>query len=94
MQPLDPNELRMDQNQQLKLAARENQQNRRLSPVPVLDGNADRDGKVGNKLIDLNAKPQRMHGQTSTNQVSVFPKFCPFLLLSFLLLTLYVKQCN
>ncbi|XWS54994.1 hypothetical protein CRYUN_Cryun10bG0136900 [Craigia yunnanensis] len=50
----------------------------RKDPVQVLDGNADGDGKVGNKLIDLNAKPQRVHGQTSTNQVTVFPKFCPF----------------
>ncbi|XP_022747708.1 B-box zinc finger protein 19-like [Durio zibethinus] len=68
LRPLHPNEVRKDQNQQPKLVARENQKNHRLSPVPVLDGNADGDGKVGNKLIDLNAKPRRMHGQASTNQ--------------------------
>ncbi|XVF01000.1 hypothetical protein REPUB_Repub04eG0050300 [Reevesia pubescens] len=64
LQPLDQNEVRKDQNPQPKLAARDNLQNHRVSPVTVLDG----DGKVGNKLIDLNAKPQRVHGQASTNQ--------------------------
>ncbi|XVE93731.1 hypothetical protein REPUB_Repub01dG0219300 [Reevesia pubescens] len=68
LQPLDPNEVRKNQNQQPKVAARENQKNHRVSLVPVLDGNADGDGKVGNNLIDLNAKPQRMHGPASTNQ--------------------------
>ncbi|XVE48962.1 hypothetical protein DITRI_Ditri01bG0043900 [Diplodiscus trichospermus] len=79
LQPVYPNEVRKDQNQQPKLVARENQQNHRASPVPVLGGNVhDGDGKVGNKLIDLNAKPQRMHGQTSTNQVLVVPKSFSF----------------
>ncbi|XVE67057.1 hypothetical protein DITRI_Ditri08aG0129700 [Diplodiscus trichospermus] len=68
LQPLVPNEVRKDQYQRPKLAARENQQNHTLSPVPVLDGNTDGDGNVANKLIDLNAKPQWMHGQASTNQ--------------------------
>ncbi|GMJ09745.1 B-box domain protein 19 [Hibiscus trionum] len=64
LQPVDPNDVKKDQNQQPKLAAKENQQNHRLS----LDVNADGNGKAGDKLIDLNAKPQRMPGQTSTNQ--------------------------
>ncbi|XP_021285670.1 B-box zinc finger protein 18 isoform X3 [Herrania umbratica] len=72
LQTLDRNEVRKDKNQQQpKLAARENQQNHRGSPVPVLDGSSDGDGK-GNKLIDLNAKPQRAHGQASTNQAWIF----------------------
>ncbi|GMI88129.1 B-box domain protein 19 [Hibiscus trionum] len=68
LQPLNPNDARKDQNQQPKVAARENAQNHRFSRVPLLDGNAEGDGKVGNELFDLNAKPQRMHGQASTNQ--------------------------
>jgi hypothetical protein len=65
-QPLDPNEVRRDQIQPCN--TRENQQNHRISPVPVLDNNIDSDGKMDNKLIDLNARPQRIHGQSSTNQ--------------------------
>lgn len=62
-----------DQTQQLKITSRENQQNHRVSAVPVLDGNADGDGKVDNKLIDLNARPQR--GQGSSNQVFTCAEF-------------------
>nr|UTI93932.1 BBX transcription factor [Toona sinensis] len=66
LQSIDPSKVMKDQTQQLKFTARENQQNHRVSPVQMLDGNADGDGKVDNKLIDLNARPQR--GQGSTNQ--------------------------
>ncbi|XP_039058673.1 B-box zinc finger protein 19-like isoform X2 [Hibiscus syriacus] len=68
LQPVNPNDVRNDQNQQPKVAERENPQNHRFFPVPLLYGNAGGDGKVGNELFDLNAKPQRMHGQASTNQ--------------------------
>lgn len=71
-QPLDQNETRRDQNQPLKLTARENQQNHRASPVPMVENNTDSYGKMDNKLIDLNARPQRIHGQNSNNQVSMF----------------------
>nr|ABK93896.1 unknown [Populus trichocarpa] len=67
-QPLDHNETRRDQNQPLKLTARENKQNHRASPVPMVENNTDSDGKMDNNLIDLNARPQRIHGQNSTNQ--------------------------
>ncbi|KAB5541500.1 hypothetical protein DKX38_014474 [Salix brachista] len=70
-QPLDQNETRRDQNQPLKLTARENQQNHRASPVPMVENNTDSYGKMDNKLIDLNARPQRIHGQNSNNQVSM-----------------------
>ncbi|KAJ6402885.1 hypothetical protein OIU84_014899 [Salix udensis] len=69
-QPLDHNETRRDQNQPSKLTARENQQNYRASPVPMVENNTDSDGKMDNKLIDLNSRPQRIHGQNSTNQES------------------------
>ncbi|KAL9391389.1 hypothetical protein Peur_015309 [Populus x canadensis] len=67
-QPLDDNETRRDQNQLPKLTARENQQNHRASPVPMVENSTDSDGKMDNKLIDLNARPQRVHGKNPTNQ--------------------------
>ncbi|ESR36719.1 b-box zinc finger protein 19 [Citrus sinensis] len=67
LQSLDQNKITRDQTQPFRITARENQQNHRGSPVPMLDGNADGDGKVDNKLIDLNARPNR--GQASNNQV-------------------------
>ncbi|KAJ4716619.1 Zinc finger, B-box [Melia azedarach] len=73
LQPIDPSKVMRDQTQQLKITSRENQQNHRVSAVPVLDGNADGDGKVDNKLIDLNARPQR--GQGSSNQVFLEASF-------------------
>ncbi|KAK8568059.1 hypothetical protein V6N13_106001 [Hibiscus sabdariffa] len=46
LQPPNPNDVRKDQNQQPKVAVRENPQNHRLSRVPLLDGNAGGDGKL------------------------------------------------
>lgn len=68
-QPLDQNEVRRDQNQPPKLTMRDNKQNHRASPIPMMENNTDGDGKIDNKLIDLNARPQRIHGQNSSNQV-------------------------
>ncbi|MBA0849570.1 hypothetical protein Goshw_017586 [Gossypium schwendimanii] len=65
LQPVDLND-RKDQKWQPNFAGRVNQQNHSLSLVPALDGNGDEDGKVGNKLIDLNTNPQRLHGEAST----------------------------
>ncbi|KAJ6927310.1 zinc finger family protein [Populus alba x Populus x berolinensis] len=67
-QPLDDIETRRDQNQPPKLTARENLQNHRASPVPMVENNTDSDGKMDNKLIDLNARPQRVHGKNPANQ--------------------------
>ncbi|KAL6965632.1 hypothetical protein U1Q18_036688 [Sarracenia purpurea var. burkii] len=39
-----------------------------LGLQPVLDTNTDGGGKMDNKMFDLNAKPQRVHGQASNNQ--------------------------
>ncbi|KAL2537708.1 B-box zinc finger protein 19 [Forsythia ovata] len=50
----------------------ENQQNHRVSSIPMLANNSSHDGKMDNKLIDLNARPQRMHGQAPNNQVQVW----------------------
>ncbi|XP_015570680.1 B-box zinc finger protein 19 isoform X4 [Ricinus communis] len=67
-QALDQNEVRRDQIQPHKLTMGENKQNHRTSPVPMMENNSNIDGKIDNKLIDLNARPQRIHGQNSTNQ--------------------------
>lgn len=69
LQTLDPSKVRREQTQPLKVTARENQQNHRVSHVPM-DANAEDDGKVNNKSIDLNSRPH--HGQSSTNQVCLY----------------------
>jgi hypothetical protein len=73
LQPLDTNEARREQNQPPKLTVRENQENHRPSPVPVLNNNFGGNGKIENNMIDLNTRPQRVYGQASTNQVYVLP---------------------
>ncbi|GFY94966.1 B-box zinc finger family protein [Actinidia rufa] len=65
---LEPGELRREHNQPPKPRMGENQQNHRLSTVPVLGANVDGGVKMDNKMIDLNANPQHVHGQTSNNQ--------------------------
>lgn len=54
------------------MTLRETQPNHMASSVPMLENNTHGDGKMDNKLIDLNARPQRVHGQTSNNQVFIF----------------------
>ncbi|KAL6963777.1 B-box zinc finger protein 19 [Sarracenia purpurea var. burkii] len=66
LQPGELVEIRREQNQLPTM--RENQQNHRVSAVPVLEANTDGGGKMDNKMFDLNAKPQRVHGQASNNQ--------------------------
>ncbi|GLT82678.1 hypothetical protein SLE2022_010360 [Rubroshorea leprosula] len=66
-QPVDTEEIR-GQNQSAKLMAGENQQNHRVSPVRAVDANADGHAKMETKMIDLNMKPHRVHGQASNNQ--------------------------
>ncbi|XP_052204514.1 B-box zinc finger protein 19 isoform X1 [Diospyros lotus] len=68
LQPGESGEIRREQHQPLTPATRENQQNHRVSAVPVLDSNNDDGGKMDNKMIDLNANPQRIPGQASNNQ--------------------------
>lgn len=38
--------------------------------MTAVENNVNNSVKVENELIDLNSRPQRMHGQTSNNQVS------------------------
>lgn len=65
LQPVDPNDVRREQIQPPK----PNQQNHRTSLVLLLENDMDGDVEMDNKLIDLNTRPSRIHGQPSTNQV-------------------------
>uniref|UniRef100_A0A5B7A319 Putative B-box type zinc finger family protein n=1 Tax=Davidia involucrata TaxID=16924 RepID=A0A5B7A319_DAVIN len=67
-QPIDPGESRKGQNQPPKLTNGENQKNHRVPHVPTSDAEADGHAKMDNKMIDLNMKPHRSHGQASNNQ--------------------------
>lgn len=66
MQTNDPGEARRDHTRQPRFTVRENQQNHLVSPIPVQD--TDANGRMDNQMIDLNARPQRIHGQVSNNQ--------------------------
>ncbi|XP_038693353.1 B-box zinc finger protein 19-like [Tripterygium wilfordii] len=68
LQLSDKTDGRKDKNMPTQLTMIENQQNHRGSPIPILENNFDGDGKVDNNLIDLNTRPQRIHGEPSTNQ--------------------------
>lgn len=62
-------EAKKEPNHSCALKMTENHQNHRIQPVS--DHNkTDGGGKTDTKLIDLNAKPQRIHGQASNNQVT------------------------
>ncbi|CAL5426331.1 unnamed protein product [Camellia sinensis] len=65
---MQPGEIKREQNQPPRPTMGENQQHHRVSSIPVPDTNIDDSGMMDNKIIDLNAKPQRIHGQASNNQ--------------------------
>lgn len=71
MQPAELGEMR--RNQPHKPRMTENHQNHGVASVPMLEANMDGGGKMDTKMIDLNSNPQRMHGQTSNNQVDSTP---------------------
>lgn len=66
-QRVDPGEGQV-RSQTAKLGG-ESQDNHNVPSVPALDANADGDAKSDDKMIDLNMKPHRIHGQASNNQV-------------------------
>ncbi|KAL3539030.1 hypothetical protein ACH5RR_002396 [Cinchona calisaya] len=68
VQPVNPGEVRREPHQPPKLVANENQQNHGTFPVQMLETDNDVGDKMEGKLIDLNSRPQRLHGQTSSNQ--------------------------
>ncbi|KAK8587113.1 hypothetical protein V6N13_086118 [Hibiscus sabdariffa] len=67
-QPLDPSETRRGQNQAAKLTLGENQQNDKASLVQGIDAGSDGHLEMDTRMIDLNMKPHRIHGQASNNQ--------------------------
>ncbi|XP_042485386.1 B-box zinc finger protein 19-like [Macadamia integrifolia] len=66
-QPKDQGQNRREHNQPPKLTMRENLQNHRVS-TPVVNVDTDNHGKMDTKMIDLNAWPNRVHGQASNSQ--------------------------
>ncbi|XP_055803157.1 B-box zinc finger protein 19-like isoform X1 [Solanum dulcamara] len=63
----DPGENKREYSHSPKPMVEDNQQNHRVSPVLVSDGTADGRGKK-EKMIDLNVKPSRFHGQASNQE--------------------------
>lgn len=69
-QPADPGGHRREPNNKssnLIPVPKENQNQQ--NPIPVPQKNINGKDTESNKLIDLNARPQRMHGQPSNSQV-------------------------
>ncbi|KAJ8647923.1 hypothetical protein MRB53_000946 [Persea americana] len=66
IQTADPVESRREQNQLPKLTAKDKLQNHKVSPTA--DANMDDHDKMDSTMIDLNARPQRIHGQASNAQ--------------------------
>ncbi|KAE8715669.1 B-box zinc finger protein 19 [Hibiscus syriacus] len=64
--PVDPSENGRGQTQPAKPTIGENQQNHKVSPAQVMGA---KNLETDTKMIDLNMKPHRMHGQASNNQV-------------------------
>lgn len=52
----------------------EKQQNHRMSLALTPESDADGHAMMENKMFDLNMKPQRIHDQSSNNQVRVYEK--------------------
>ncbi|MCD7449417.1 hypothetical protein HAX54_052123 [Datura stramonium] len=67
---LDPGENKREYSHSPKPMVEDNQQNHRVSPVLVSDGSADGHGKK-DKMIDLNVKPSRFHGQASNQDLHI-----------------------
>ncbi|XP_058113897.1 uncharacterized protein LOC131256856 isoform X1 [Magnolia sinica] len=68
LQPIEPIEFSRQQTQLPKLTTNEKLQNHRVSPVPVLDANTEDPGKNSSTMIDLNSRPNQIHGQPSNTQ--------------------------
>ncbi|XP_071700899.1 B-box zinc finger protein 19-like [Rutidosis leptorrhynchoides] len=67
-QPVDQGEVRRElKNQQPKASTRDNQHHP-LSAIGMLQSNNNGAARMENKLFDLNARPQRIQGQTLNNQ--------------------------
>ncbi|XP_038970742.1 B-box zinc finger protein 19-like isoform X2 [Phoenix dactylifera] len=68
MQPKDQLEKQRDYNHGPKMTSREKLPNHKLSTDPAINANSDDHGKINSKMIDLNTRPIRTHGQASNTQ--------------------------
>ncbi|RAL50863.1 unnamed protein product [Cuscuta campestris] len=68
LQPTEKTKPKWEPNYPSKIMTNDNTPTSRELPVTFLDKNADDGRKTENKLIDLNARPNRIHGQASTHQ--------------------------
>ncbi|XP_029117815.1 B-box zinc finger protein 19 isoform X2 [Elaeis guineensis] len=68
MHPKDQVEQQRDHNQVPKMIMREKLPNHQLSTDPAINANSDGRGKINSKMIDLNTRPIRTHGQASNTQ--------------------------
>ncbi|KAI5673228.1 hypothetical protein M9H77_13592 [Catharanthus roseus] len=66
LQPSTPGGPRRESN--LTSKETQTQENQSAHPVPMIENNMDGEKEVNGKLIDLNARPKRIHGQASNNQ--------------------------
>lgn len=62
-------DVRREPAQPFTLPMIENHQSNRETAKAGLENNVNSSVKMENELIDLNSRPQRMHGQSSNNQV-------------------------
>ncbi|KAL5976535.1 hypothetical protein ACLOJK_020868 [Asimina triloba] len=69
LQPADAVETRQEQNHRAKWAIGGNQQNHKIVTLPNPDVNINNHRRMDSNMIDLNARPQRVHEQTSNVQV-------------------------
>lgn len=69
MHPKDQVEQQRDHSQVPKMMVREKLPNHQLSTDPAINASSDDRGKLNSKMIDLNTRPIRTHGQTSNTQV-------------------------
>nr|CAD1821418.1 unnamed protein product [Ananas comosus var. bracteatus] len=68
MQPKDQIENRREHNQVPSTIIRESMMNHKMSTDPGLDGSSNDHARNDSKMIDLNMRPARAHGQTSNTQ--------------------------
>jgi hypothetical protein len=65
-----PMEIKDPENQRdQKTAPKEQMANHHNGDDPASDGNCDDQGNIDSKMIDLNMRPVRTHGQGSNSQV-------------------------
>nr|XP_027073811.1 B-box zinc finger protein 18-like isoform X1 [Coffea arabica]XP_027073812.1 B-box zinc finger protein 18-like isoform X1 [Coffea arabica]XP_027073813.1 B-box zinc finger protein 18-like isoform X1 [Coffea arabica]XP_027073814.1 B-box zinc finger protein 18-like isoform X1 [Coffea arabica]XP_027077607.1 B-box zinc finger protein 18-like isoform X1 [Coffea arabica]XP_027077608.1 B-box zinc finger protein 18-like isoform X1 [Coffea arabica]XP_027077609.1 B-box zinc finger protein 18-like isof len=67
-QTLDQGENMREYGPSYKLVVGDKHQNHKVPSIPISDGSTDGHAQVETQMIDLNMKPNRLHGQASKNQ--------------------------